>query len=299
MSVKIGINGFGRIGRNYFRAALAQGSDLEIVAVNDLTTTRPCATCSSTTRSTGRSTARSSRRRHHRRQRQADQGLAERDPANLPWGELGVEIVIESTGFFTKAADAAKHIDAGAKKVIISAPATGDDAPSFSGSTSRRLRPGQPPHHLERVVHHEQPRAADEGVPRQLRRRARPHDDGPRVHRRPEPPGRPAQGPASRPRRRRSTSCRPRPVPPKPSAWSSRSSTGKLDGYRAPRPGADRLDHRPDLEKSSARHRRADQRRLQGRRGGPTSRASCSTPKTRWCRATSAPTRTRRSTTPA
>ncbi|NII39698.1 glyceraldehyde 3-phosphate dehydrogenase [Curtobacterium flaccumfaciens] len=128
MTVKIGINGFGRIGRNFFRAALAKGSDLEIVAVNDLTDNAALANLLKFDSITGRLGV----------SVELDSDnivvdgkpikvLAERDPANLPWGELGVDIVIESTGFFTKAADAQKHIDAGAKKVIISAPATGDD----------------------------------------------------------------------------------------------------------------------------------------------------------------------------
>ncbi|PZF59774.1 type I glyceraldehyde-3-phosphate dehydrogenase [Curtobacterium sp. MCSS17_008] len=128
MTVKIGINGFGRIGRNFFRAALAKGSDLEIVAVNDLTDNAALANLLKFDSITGRLGVSV--------ELEGDsivvdgkpiKVLAERDPANLPWGELGVDIVIESTGFFTKAADAQKHIDAGAKKVIISAPATGDD----------------------------------------------------------------------------------------------------------------------------------------------------------------------------
>ncbi|MGO2659818.1 type I glyceraldehyde-3-phosphate dehydrogenase [Mycetocola reblochoni] len=129
MSVKIGINGFGRIGRNYFRAALAKGSDFEIVAVNDLTDPAALAHLLKYDSITGRLDATV----------EVDgdtivvdgkpvKVLAERDPANLPWGELGVDIVIESTGRFTKADDAKKHIAAGAKKVLISAPASGEDA---------------------------------------------------------------------------------------------------------------------------------------------------------------------------
>ena len=129
MTVKIGINGFGRIGRNFFRAALAKGSDLEIVAVNDLTDNAALANLLKFDSITGRLGVSV--------ELDGDnivvdgkpiKVLAERDPANLPWGELGVDIVIESTGFFTKAEDARKHITAGAKKVLISAPATGDDA---------------------------------------------------------------------------------------------------------------------------------------------------------------------------
>ncbi len=134
MAVKIGINGFGRIGRNYLRAALAQGADLDIVAVNDLTDNKTLAhllkydsvngpldqdvTYDDESITVGGNTIKV---------------FAERDPANLPWGELGVDIVIESTGRFTKAEDAKKHIAGGAKKVLISAPATGDDVTIVMG----------------------------------------------------------------------------------------------------------------------------------------------------------------------
>jgi glyceraldehyde 3-phosphate dehydrogenase len=126
LTVKIGINGFGRIGRNYLRAALAKGSALEIVAVNDLTDNAALAHLLKYDSVGGRLDA-----------SVTVEGstivvngkpirvLEERDPANLPWAELGVDIVIESTGRFTKAEDAAKHIAAGAKKVIVSAPASG------------------------------------------------------------------------------------------------------------------------------------------------------------------------------
>ncbi|RZU65076.1 glyceraldehyde 3-phosphate dehydrogenase [Microterricola gilva] len=128
MTVKIGINGFGRIGRNYFRAALAKGSDIEIVAVNDLTDPKTLAHLLKYDSVAGRLDATV--------ELQGDsivvngkaiKVLAERDPSNLPWGELGVDIVIESTGFFTKAELARKHIEAGAKKVLVSAPATGEN----------------------------------------------------------------------------------------------------------------------------------------------------------------------------
>ncbi|WFR66255.1 type I glyceraldehyde-3-phosphate dehydrogenase [Curtobacterium flaccumfaciens] len=128
MTVKIGINGFGRIGRNFFRAALAKGSDLEIVAVNDLTDNASLANLLKFDSITGKLPATVELDGDNIVvDGKAIKVLAERDPANLPWAKLGVDIVIESTGFFTKAADAQKHIDAGAKKVIISAPATGDD----------------------------------------------------------------------------------------------------------------------------------------------------------------------------
>ena len=134
MTVKIGINGFGRIGRNYLRAALAQGADLEIVAVNDLTDPKSLAHLLKYDSVSGRLAENVS----------VDgdsiivgdnriKVLAERDPADLPWGQLGVDIVIESTGRFTNAKDARKHIEAGAKKVIISAPATDDDGTFVMG----------------------------------------------------------------------------------------------------------------------------------------------------------------------
>ena len=147
MTTRIGINGFGRIGRNYFRAALAQGADLEIVAVNDLTSPEALAHLLKYDSVGGRLTETV----------EVKEGnlivdgsiikvLAERDPANLPWGELGVDIVIESTGFFTKAAAAQKHIDAGAKKVLISAPASDEDITIVMGVNHELYDPAA--HHI-------------------------------------------------------------------------------------------------------------------------------------------------------
>jgi len=126
--LKVGVNGFGRIGRNFLRASLESGANFEIVGINDLTDNATLAhllkydsilgrlklpvTFTDTTITVGGKTISVS---------------AERDPANIPWGKLGVDVVVESTGIFTKAADAGKHITAGAKKVIISAPATDED----------------------------------------------------------------------------------------------------------------------------------------------------------------------------
>ena len=135
MSVKIGINGFGRIGRNYLRAALAQGSDLEIVAVNDLTDNKTLATLLKYDSITGRLDGTVD----YDGEQIVVNGKAirvyeERDPAALKWADHGVDIVIESTGRFTKAEDARKHIDGGgAKKVIVSAPATGADGTFVMG----------------------------------------------------------------------------------------------------------------------------------------------------------------------
>ncbi|MEV4775098.1 type I glyceraldehyde-3-phosphate dehydrogenase [Microbacterium sp. LWO13-1.2] len=142
MSVKIGINGFGRIGRNYFRAALAQGADIEIVAVNDLTDNKTLAHLLKYDSSAGVLDAEISFDDESITVNgKTIKAFAERDPANLPWGELGVDIVIESTGFFTKADLAKKHIDAGAKKVLISAPATGDDRTIVMGVNEETYNP--------------------------------------------------------------------------------------------------------------------------------------------------------------
>ena len=128
MTIKVGINGFGRIGRNFARAVLAQGADVDIVAVNDLTDNKTLAhllkydsilgkldeevTFTEDSIKVGDKTLKA---------------FEERDPANIPWGDLGVDIVIESTGRFTDAEAAKAHIDAGAKKVIISAPGKNED----------------------------------------------------------------------------------------------------------------------------------------------------------------------------
>ena len=134
MTTRVGINGFGRIGRNFFRAALEQGADIEIVAVNDLTDNKTLAHLLKYDSITGRFQGEVS---------YDDEGivvdgkhikvLAQRNPADLPWGELGVEVVVESTGFFTDGEKAKAHIDAGAKKVVISAPAKNVDGTFVMG----------------------------------------------------------------------------------------------------------------------------------------------------------------------
>jgi glyceraldehyde 3-phosphate dehydrogenase len=128
MALKVGINGFGRIGRNLFRAAHEAGTELDFVAVNDLTDAETLAHLLKYDSILGRFPGRV--------EAQGDaivvdgkpiRVLSETDPGQLPWGDMGVEVVIESTGLFTKRDDAAKHLDAGASKVIISAPATDPD----------------------------------------------------------------------------------------------------------------------------------------------------------------------------
>jgi glyceraldehyde 3-phosphate dehydrogenase (phosphorylating) len=134
VTVRVGINGFGRIGRNFYRALQASGAGVELVAANDLGDVRTMAHLLKYDSILGRFPG---------EVRSTDDGisvggttikiLAEKDPAALPWGDLGVDVVIESTGRFTKAADARKHVEAGAKKVIISAPATDEDVTIVMG----------------------------------------------------------------------------------------------------------------------------------------------------------------------
>ncbi|MEV6610216.1 type I glyceraldehyde-3-phosphate dehydrogenase [Kutzneria sp. NPDC051319] len=129
MTVRVGVNGFGRIGRNFFRAVKASGHDIEIVAFNDLGDVATMAHLLKYDTILGRFPGEVSL---HDDGIEVDgkviKALAERDPGKLPWKDLGVDVVVESTGFFTDAAAARKHVDeGGAKKVIISAPAKGED----------------------------------------------------------------------------------------------------------------------------------------------------------------------------
>ncbi|MBK8469308.1 MAG: type I glyceraldehyde-3-phosphate dehydrogenase [Candidatus Phosphoribacter sp.] len=144
MTVKVGINGFGRIGRNFYRAVVVSGADIEVVAVNDLTDNKSLAhllkydsilgrfpgevTYDETSITAGGKTF---------------AAWAERDPAKLDWASVGADIVIESTGFFTDATKAKAHIDGGAKKVIISAPASNEDITIVMGVNDSQYDPAQ------------------------------------------------------------------------------------------------------------------------------------------------------------
>ncbi len=233
--VKVGINGFGRIGRLVFRALVEQGllgKQLDVVAVNDLVPADNLAYLLKYDSTQGQFNGTVD-------EREVAPGVAEDDvlvvngheikclavkegPAALPWKALGVEYVIEWTGLFTEAEKAKGHITAGAKKVIISAPAKGEDITVVMGVNHEKYDAGQAQHHLQRELHDELPRP---GRPRaaqgRLRHRGRPDDDGPQLHRDAEDGGRPVArrtGRAAGPRR--STSSRHAPAPPRPSAWS-------------------------------------------------------------------------------
>ncbi|MBG6106260.1 type I glyceraldehyde-3-phosphate dehydrogenase [Micromonospora sp. PSH03] len=134
MTIRVGINGFGRIGRNFFRAVLASDADIEVVAVNDLTDNATLAHLLKYDSILGRLP--------YEVKATADEitvggktikAYAEKDPSKLPWGEVGADVVIESTGFFTDATKAKAHVDGGAKKVIISAPAKNEDVTVVMG----------------------------------------------------------------------------------------------------------------------------------------------------------------------
>ncbi|MEU8265060.1 type I glyceraldehyde-3-phosphate dehydrogenase [Micromonospora sp. NPDC048999] len=144
MTIRVGINGFGRIGRNFFRAVLASGADIEVVAVNDLTDNGTLAHLVKYDSILGRLP---------QEVKATDDEIsvgghtikayAEKDPAKLPWGEAGVDVVIESTGFFTDATKAKAHIDGGAKKVIISAPAKNEDVTVVMGVNHDQYDPAK------------------------------------------------------------------------------------------------------------------------------------------------------------
>ena len=144
VTLKVGINGFGRIGRNFFRALVESGADIEVVGLNDLTDTKTLAHLLKYDSILGR----------FPHEVKAGEGeivvdgkaipvFAERDPAALPWAKVGAEIVVESTGFFTDAENAGKHLTAGAKKVIISAPAKGEDITIVMGVNDQDYDPAK------------------------------------------------------------------------------------------------------------------------------------------------------------
>src|SRR3954451_4060917 len=140
MPVRVGINGFGRIGRNVFRAAMETGADIEWVGVNDIADP---GTLAHLLRYDSNYGPYPGTVEHGDDSITIDghpiRAFAERDPANLPWGDLGADVVIESTGLFTKRDDAAKHLEAGAKKVLISAPATDEDVTVVYGVNHDKL----------------------------------------------------------------------------------------------------------------------------------------------------------------
>ena len=244
MATKVGINGFGRIGRLAFRA-MVNDPDIEVVAVNDLGDIPTMAHLLKYDSIHGRAfenvevTEDGFVADGH-----AVKVLSEREPANLPWGELGVDVVVESTGFFTDGTKAKAHLDAGAKKVVISAPAKNEDITIVMGVNDDAYNKDE--HHIisnascttnclapfAKVLHG------------QLRHPSRLHEHDPLLHERPEDPRPAPQGPASCPRgrhvhdphhhRRRSRGLA--------RAAGAEGQAGRL---RHPRPHARRVHGRP------------------------------------------------------
>ena len=219
MAVRVGINGFGRIGRLVFRVMAEQpagfrgrrdqrpvGRQAPGLAPEVRQRPRPV-------QGDGRG-----RREAPDRQRQGDPDHQEKDPANLPWKALKCQVALESTGFFTNKAALQKHIDAGAERVILSAPAKDKlDATIVLGVNDQTLKPERPDH-LQRVVHDQLPGPDGQGAPRGVRHREGPDDDHPRLHQRPAR-GRPDPlRPVPRPRRGHQHHPLDRPARPRPSA---------------------------------------------------------------------------------
>ena len=293
VTVRVGINGFGRIGRNFWRAADSLDHDIEIVAVNDLTDTKTLAHLLKYDSIMGKLPYEVT----------AGDGvitvdgkdikvLSNRDPGSLPWADLGVDVVIESTGFFTKAADAGKHLAAGAKKVIISAPGH-RRGPDRRGRRERRQVRRFAEHPVERVLHDQLRRADGQGAARELRSGPGPDDDDSRLHQRPGHPGLPAQGPAARAGRGHQHHpdhhrCR---EGHRPGAAGAQGQAARLRPAGA---GADRFGHRP--APSSWRSRPPSTRSTPRSRRPPSPAhwpAGWSTRPTRSCRPTSSARRPR------
>ena len=227
MTVRVGVNGFGRIGRNFWRAVAAQkaagSADIEVVGVNDITDNNTLAHLLKYDSILGRYPA--DVRRPTRRSwstARGFKGLAVRDPAELPWKDLGVDVVIESTGLFTKRDAAAKHLEAGAKKVIISAPAWGEDITVVMGVNDDKYDGSQD------VISNAScttnclgplAKVLDDLVGH----RARPDDDHPRATRRTRTCRTARTMTCAGRGRRRSTWCRRRRARPRRSGWCCRT----------------------------------------------------------------------------
>ncbi len=269
MTVRVGINGFGRIGRNFFRALTAAGADIDLVAANDLGDKTTMAHLLKYDSILGRFPG---------EVRATDDGinvagkdikiLAERDPANLPWGDLGVDVVIESTGFFTKAADARKHVEAGAKKVIISAPASDEDVTIVMGVNDGDYDPAK-----HSIISNAScttnclgplAKVLDDafGIERGLMTTIHAYTQDQNLQ----------DGPHKDLRRARAAALN--IVPTSTGAAKAiglvlPGPEGQARRVRAARAGADRLRDRPDGDHRARHHRRGGQGRLPGRRRRP------------------------------
>ncbi len=225
----IGINGFGRIGRNMLRASWDDPA-IEYVAVNDITDAKTLAHLLKYDSVLGTFKEDVKPRPRIRSSSTASKikVLAEKEIGKLPWKDLGVVVVVESTGKYTKRPDVIQHIEkGGASKVIVSAPATDPDVTLVLGVNEKQLRPGQAPHPLQRLLHDELPGPRRQGPPRGLRHREGLHDHDPLLHQRPEDPRRARTRTCAGPGPRPCPRSRRRPGRPRPSAWSCPSSRAR------------------------------------------------------------------------
>ena len=301
MTVRVAINGFGRTGRAAFRAAYERECDIEWVAINDAADPEMLAHLLRNDTVYGRFAG---------EVEIVDGAMlvdgariampSETDPARLPWAELDVDVVIESTGRFRARDDAAKHLEAGARKVVISAPAKNPDVTVALGVNFAEVYdPDVAPHHLECVLHDELPRTRREGAARGSRHPARPDDDRSRLHGRPAAARRAAQGLPSR------AHGRLQPRPHHDRCRQGRRSRrprarGQAPGLCGARPRSDGVARRPDGGGRAADiGSRGERDRLASGPIAAGSRASCSTAKSRSSPPTSSSRRIRRSSMPA
>ena len=270
VTIRVGINGFGRIGRNFFRAVLASGADIEIVGVNDLTDNATLAHLLKYDSILGRLP--------HEVKATADEitvggktfkAFAERDPANLQVGRRGrrrghrVDRLLhrrhQGQGARRQRRQEGHHLGAGQER----------GHHDRDGRQRPPVRRREAHDHLERVVHHQLPRPDGEGAATTRSASSGSDDHDPRVHPGPEPAGRPAQATCAAPAPPRSTWCRPRPAPPRRSAWSA-GAQGQARRLRDAGADPDRLGHRPDLHRRPRDLGRRGQRRRS--RPPPTAR---------------------------
>ena len=291
MALRVGINGFGRIGRLVFRVLAERPLDFDVVAINDLSDPKHLALLLKYDSVQGRFKGTVEAREKSIVVNGNEIPITtEKDPAALPWKKLSCQVALESTGRFTDRASLQKHIEAGAERVVLSAPAKDDlDATIVLGVNDTDPQQ-EPPHHLQRVVHDQLPGADGQGSARVFRDREGVDDDGPRLHQRParRRPG--PRGPVSRP----GGGGEHHPVQDRGRQGRRRGHPrieGEADGLRAAGARAGRLGDRPHRPDEDGRHQGPGQRARSRRLPRGRSRASSSTPPTPWSPATSSATR--------
>ena len=198
-NIKVGINGFGRIGRLLYRAAIEKNAKIDFVAINDLADAKTNAHLLKYDSVHGRFPGTVEVKGNDLVVNGKDlKCLSVKDPAQLPWKDLGVYLAVESTGLFTNREGATKHLTAGAKKVLISAPAENPDATIRFRRQRQNLRPRKTQHPLKRQLHNQRLSTHQQSLIRQLWLRKSLHDNMPQLHKRPENPRHRPQRPKTR-----------------------------------------------------------------------------------------------------